>query len=179
MPLFFDDDEYAVIEAACERLIPADSDPGATDAGVADYVDGLLGAFAVDPPRIWAVTPRGQEFHALSPVDELSWRTRIEGSLGIPEREFNGPVTGLQQRYRDGLAALGTDFASLPPEEQDRRLHDRANRAFVTLLYDHACEGMYGAPAYGGNRGLAGWQFIDFAGDVQPVGYPDHEVAEP
>ena len=35
---------------------------------------------------------------------------RIEGSLGLPEREFNGPVVGLQERYREGLAALGSGF---------------------------------------------------------------------
>ena len=39
-------------QAACERLIPAvDGHPGATALGVADYIDGLLGAFLVDPPR--------------------------------------------------------------------------------------------------------------------------------
>ena len=77
------------------------------------------------------------------------------------------------------LAALGTDFPSLPPDEQDERLRAPANREFVQLLYDHACEGMYGAPAYGGNRDLAGWRSIDFPGDVQPTGYTDEEVANP
>jgi hypothetical protein len=94
--LFFTDDEYAVIEAACDRLIP-----GAGEAGVADYIDGLLGAFAVHPPRIWAGGPfsgrHGGDasfatFAPLSKLDELAWRTRIEGSRGRPEREFNGPV---------------------------------------------------------------------------------------
>ena len=101
--------------AVCERLIPADESPGATDAGVADYIDGFLGAFTFDPPRIWAGGPSSDrfggpngfaDFHPLTALDELSWRTRIEGSLGLPEREFNGPVVGLQERYRDGLAAL-------------------------------------------------------------------------
>ena len=35
---------------------------------------------------------------------------------------------------------------------------------------------MYGDPVYGGNRDLAGWQAIGFAGDVQPRGYTDDEV---
>src|SRR5207248_4095890 len=52
--LFFTDDEFVVIQAACARLIPSGEGPDATEAGVADYIDGLLGAFAVDPPRIWA-----------------------------------------------------------------------------------------------------------------------------
>jgi gluconate 2-dehydrogenase subunit 3-like protein len=186
MPLFFSDGEYAVIEAACAILIPTDQDPGAREAGVADYIDGYLGAFAVDPPRIWAGGPfsgrHGGEagfatFHRLTPMDELAWRTRIEGSLGLKEREFNGPVVGLQERYRQGLAALGTDFASADEGEQRSRL--KANREFTSLLYEHACEGMYGAPEYGGNRELAGWRYIGFEGDVQPRGYTDEEVSGP
>jgi hypothetical protein len=111
----------------------------------------------------------------LSRVEDLAWRTRIEGSQGIPEREFNGPVTGWQAQYRAGLAALGDDFGHQEPEEQDRRLD--ADPAFRHLLYRHACEGAYGAPEYGGNRDLAGWRAIQFAGDVQPRGYTDDEVS--
>jgi len=179
--LFFSDDEYVVIEMACDHLIP-----GAREARVADYVDGLLGAFAVNPPRIWAGGPFSgrhgggagfADFIPLTHLDELAWRTRIEGSRGIPEREFNGPVVGLQERYRDGLAALGLDFAAADAETQDARL--RANEAFTELLYEHACEGMYGAPEYGGNQNVVGWQSIEFEGDVQPRGYTDAEVSQP
>jgi hypothetical protein len=186
MPAFFSDGEYRVIEAACARLIPTDDDPGATEAGVVDYIDGFLGAFSFDPPRIWAGGPfsgrHGGEagfdrFVPLTALDELAWRTRLEGSLGRPEREWNGPVVGLQERYRQGLDGLGPDFADLELDEQDARL--RANRDFTTLLYEHACEGMYGAPEYGGNRGLVGWRYIDFEGDVQPRGYSDAEVSNP
>ena len=179
--LYFSGDEYVVMEAACARLIP-----GAGDAGVADYIDGLLGAFRFDPPRIWAGgafsgrfggDARFASFHRLGRLDELAWRTRIEGSQGLPEREFNGPVVGWQQRYRDGIAAVGADFATLVPEEQDERL--RANPRFTNMVYDHACEGMYGAPEYGGNRDLVGWRYIGFDGDVQPRGYTDAEVLQP
>jgi len=186
MPAFFSDEEMRVIEAACARLIPTDEDPGATEAGVAHYIDGFLGAFSFDPPRIWAGgafsgrfggSPGFASFHRLTAVDELAWRTRIEGSLGQPEREWNGPVVGLQERYRAGLAQLGGDFADAGPEDQDGRL--RAASGFTALLYEHACEGMYGAPEYGGNRDLMGWRYIDFAGDVQPRGYTDEEVSGP
>lgn len=186
MARFFDDRQYAVVRAACARLIPTDQDPGATEAGVVDYIDGLLGAFATDPPLIWAGGPfsgrfggeaRFAAFLRLGARDELAWRTRIEGSLGLPERERLGPVVGLQERYRDGLRALGPDFAEVPAEEQDRRLRD--HRQFTDLLYEHACEGMYGAPEYGGNRGEVGWRYIGFAGDVQPRGYTDEEVSRP
>ena len=175
-----------MVEAVCARLIPTDQDPGATEAGVADYIDGLLGAFEFDPPRIWAGgpfsgrfggSPGFATFHRLNRLDELAWRTRIEGSRGIPEREWNGPVRGLQERYEAGLDGLGSDFADLPAEEQDRRLTE--NKEFTALVYEHACEGMYGAPEYGGNKGGVGWSYIGFAGDVQPRGYSDEEVSGP
>jgi len=181
---FFTDGQYRVVEAASERLIPAASGhPGATALGVADYIDGLLGAFTFDPPRIWAGGPFSgraggkpsfDKFLRLSRLEELAWRTRIEGSQGIAERELNGRVTGWQQEYRDGLAALGPDFAELPAEEQDSLLD--AAPEFKQLLYGHACEGAYGAPEYGGNRDQAGWRAIGFPGDVQPRGYTDDEV---
>jgi hypothetical protein len=186
MPRFLTADEYRVIDAACARLIPTDQDPGATEARVVDYIDGFLGAFTFDPPRIWAGgafsgrfggDPSFATFHRLTAVDELAWRTRIEGSLGLAEREWNGPVVGLQERYREGLELLGADFAEVDGEEQDRRLTEHAE--FTRLLYEHACEGMYGVPEYGGNQGLVGWSYIGFAGDVQPRGYSDEEVSQP
>lgn len=172
--------------AACERLIPADESSGAAAAGAADYIDGLLGAFRFDPPHVWAGGPFSgraggeaafSDFTPLDPLDELAWRTRIEGSRGRVEREWNGPVTGLQERYEDGIAALGADFAGLGSADQDARLD--AVPEFRSLLYEHACEAMYGPPEYGGNRHLAGWRSIGFEGDVQPRGWSDDEVSEP
>jgi hypothetical protein len=187
MPEWLSDDEYRTLTAACDRLVPpSEAGPGATAAGAPDYIDGLLGAFNVDPPRIWAGGPTSgrhggeasfDRFHRLSALDELAWRMRIEGSCGIPEREFNGPVIGLQQRYREGLAALGDDFCTLDPFTQDARL--RAASGFCDLVFEHVCEGMYGAPEYGGNRGGSGWRAIGFEGDVQPRGWTDAEVSHP
>jgi hypothetical protein len=187
MATWFDDGQLRVLEAALDRLIPADEHgPGARECGVAGYVDQLLSAFATDPPRIWAGGPfsgrAGGEpgfdrWLALGPLDELAWRTRIEGSQGIPAREFNGPVVGWQQVYTEGLASLGADFPDLPPDEQDARL--TAAETLTALLYAHACEGMYGAPEYGGNRDLSGWRAIGYAGDVQPRGWTDDEVRLP
>lgn len=184
--MFFSEGEYAVVEAVVERLIPADGEgaPGGRAAGAVDYIDGFLGAFESDPPRIWAGGPFSgrhggdPSFEAWLPLghmEELAWRTRIEGSQGRAEREFNGPVVGLQQRYREGIAALGADFLLVDSDEQDRRLD--ADPGFRRLVYEHACEGVYGDPVYGGNRDFAGWDSIGWVGDIQPRGYTDDEVA--
>lgn len=171
--------------AAADRLIPPlDAHPGGGALGVADYVDRLLGAFTFDPPLIFAGGPFSgraggeasfDKFLPLSRHEETAWRTRIEGSLGIREREFNGPTRGWQTIYREGIADLGDDFAAVDADEQDRRL--RANAELRLVFYTHTCEGTYGPPEYGGNPNGAGWLAIQFPGDVQPRGWTDEEVS--
>jgi hypothetical protein len=182
-------DEHRTLTAALDRVLPADGVcPGAGEMGGADYVDGFLGAFTSDPPHLFAGGPfsgrRGGEagfdrWLTVGALDELAWRIRIEGSQGRPEREFNGPVVGWQQRYRDGLAALGTDFADLGADAQDDRLASAIDDQFRHLLFEHACEALYGDPVYGGNRDGAAWTAIAFDGDVQPRGWTDDEVTNP
>jgi hypothetical protein len=184
--VFLTPGEYRVLCAAVDRLIPADGDhPGAAALGAVDYIDGLLDAFSQDPPRIWTGGPfsgrYGGEpgfgrFHALTPLEELAWRTRIEGSRGIAEREWNGPVRGWQEIYRAGLDALGADFGDVDADEQRTRM-SATSEEFRDLLYTHACEGCYGAPEYGGNRDGRGWAAIQWPGDTQPRGWTDAEVS--
>ena len=184
--LHLSDAEHRVLTAAADRLIPpGGAHPGAGALGAADYIDRALGAFAVDPPLVFAGGPysgrfggdaRFDEFLPLTRVEELAWRTRVEGSHGRPEREWNGPVRGWQDIYRDGLAALGDDFAAVDGATQEARLH-AAPSDFRTLLWEHVCEACYGPPEYGGNRELGGWRVIQFPGDVQPRGWTDDEVS--
>ena len=151
---FLTEHEYEIVQRIADRLLPPHGEfPGGGAAGTADYVDMTLGAFNFDPPRIWAGGPYSGRhggaagfdgFLPLSRVEELAWRTRIEGSRGIAEREWNGPVRGWQEIYRDGIAALGDD------------LDVDAQPALRALVFEHACEASYGAPEYGGNRDLAG-----------------------
>ena len=50
MPVWLSESEYRILSAACDRMIPpSENGPGATAAGVPDYIDGLLGAFLVRP----------------------------------------------------------------------------------------------------------------------------------
>jgi hypothetical protein len=184
MPAFLTPVHYSILEAVCARLVPADDAPDGAEMGAADYIDTFLGAFTFTPPRIWAGGPFSgrfggvssfSDFEELSPAEELAWRTRIEGSLGILERERLGPVTGLQETYTRGLAELGAQFLALDPAAQDDRLRQAGE--FTHLVYGHVCEGLYGAPEYGGNRSLAGWNYLSYAGDVQPRGYTDAEVS--
>ncbi len=204
--VFFDDHDAAILTVVVDWFVPAaGAHPGAAALGALDYIDALLGAFSFDPPRVWAGGPFSGRFGGdpgfasfteLSALEALAWRTRIEGSQGRSEREWNGPVRGWQEIYRDGIARLDhtadtdadTDADAAAPAapsrgfmqcdatEQDARIA-AAPREFRELCYAHVCEACYGAPEYGGNRDLGGWRAIEFPGDVQPRGYTDIEVS--
>jgi len=196
---FFDSHPYETVRALAGLVIPEglpdDQAPGAVTARVADYIDFLLGAFTVDPPRIYAAGPysgrHGGEngfavYLPLSRVKEIAWRNTIEGSQGIAEREFNGPVRGLQEIYSEGIDALdaqarsryGSDFKTLEPEHQGQ-IYSMADQEFRAVAFDHTVEGMYAAPEYGGNADCTGWGNILYEGDRQPVGYTRRQVEEP
>ncbi len=187
---------YALLCALVDALVPSDDDfAGATGAHAAWYIDQLFGAFRHDPPRIFAGGPYSgrhggldgfSHFQALTRVEEIRWRTYLEGSQGIAEREFNGPVVGLVDRYRQGLDALdqaaretyGQGFAMLALDDR-RAMLSQADGAFVQMAYEHAVEGTYGDPVYGGNSQMSGWQSVDYEGDRQPVGFTAHQMMYP
>ncbi|MFZ5831720.1 MAG: gluconate 2-dehydrogenase subunit 3 family protein, partial [Planctomycetota bacterium] len=74
---FFTDDEAKLVVAICEQIIPADQDPGATDAGVINYIDKqLVGHFQKhqeDYRRGLAVVQQlSGEMHG-KPFESLAW----------------------------------------------------------------------------------------------------------
>lgn len=159
---FLSDDELAVIAAAADRVLPGASADG--------YIDQLLGAFSFHPPHVWAGGPYSgrhggdasfEDWVPLGPMEHIAWQQRTDG---------------WQHAYRRLLAALGADFVDVDANEQDARL--AAAPELRELLYEHACEGTYGDPVYGGNVDFVGWDAIGWVGDVQPRGYTDVEVSQ-
>jgi Gluconate 2-dehydrogenase subunit 3 len=191
--------ELDTLRAVTARLVPGppdDPDPGALEARCAEAIDLLLGAFAVHPPLIHAGGPFSDragarhddfaDFVALDRHAELGWRIRLEGSRGIKAREFAGPVRGLQQIYREGLAHLddraGGEFKRLPGPAQDLLLADQSDdrvQELVRTALANTLEAMYGPPEYGGNRGLVGWRYTQWPGDRQPRGFSRRDVTQP
>jgi Gluconate 2-dehydrogenase subunit 3 len=183
---FFTADQAAVVEAATARIAPGPADdpaeaghPGAREADVTGYIDSMLGALgSLDDaaPLVFAGGPWSNrhtsgpdlmaQFATLDPVARIAWRRRL---------------TGWQQQYRQGIATLdklaGGDFTKASGAKQDKILVMSALSDFVSLLFEHTIEGLYAAPEYGGNRGLAGWKEIGFPGDIQPRGYTADEVS--
>jgi hypothetical protein len=179
---FFDAHQAAVVVEATARIIPGPEDdplevghPGAREANVVRYIDVLLGAFTVRPPRIFASGPYSdraggdenyfEHFIPLTPVQDQIWRKRI----ATLQAEYAAGIKELDQ-------ATGGDFTAASRDDRDAALAGAG--AFLDLLFVHAIEGMYAAPEYGGNKDLAGWKEISFPGDSQPRGYTPAEVGE-
>jgi hypothetical protein len=207
--VFLSAGRLATLRALVAHFVPGppeDPDPGAEQAGVAEYVDLLLGAFELDRhPRlqgvpIFAGGPFSHRegggpnhfarFLDLDPLEERIWRTRIEGSRGLREREWNGPVRGWQEIYAEGLDRLEASarrwfrrgFAELSRWQRGAVLDwlpGGLDPEFVRLAFGHTLEGMYGAPEYGGNRGRVGWTYTRWPGDHQPHAWSRREIAEP
>jgi hypothetical protein len=182
--------DLRTLSALTARLLPGppeDPDPGAVEAGAAEAIDRLLGAFAGEQPPIHAALEGG--FVPLDPVSELGWRIRLEGSQGLPEREFAGPVKGLAQLVTDGLALLdrrsreayGIDFADAPTVDQDALLDapDEQLGTFVRVALTLTVEVVYGPPQYGANCDGAGWKPLGWPGFTQPQGFTPAQVSEP
>jgi Gluconate 2-dehydrogenase subunit 3 len=182
--------ELETLRALTARLVPGppeDPDPGALEAGAAEAIARLLDAFTEAEPEPPIHAAQGGGFIPLDPVAELGWRIRLEGSNGLPEREFAGPVAGLAERVRKGLAELdarartrfGSDFAAASRADQDAILEDPDLAEFVELAMTLTLDAVYGDPAYGGNRGRAGWAPLGWPGFTQPGGFTPDQVSHP
>jgi hypothetical protein len=179
---FLDAHQGAVVVAATARLIPGPTDdllelghPGAREAHVVGFIDGLLSAFDTDPPRIFAGGPFSgrhggdhddfADFAPLSALQDTWWRAEIARLQGV---------------YRKGIAALdaaaGGSYAAADAVTQDLTLANDGT-GFRDVLFDHAIQGWLASPEYGGNQGQVGWVEIRFPGDAVPKGYTADEVS--
>ncbi len=153
--------EVQFLDAAVERLIPADElGPGARDACVSYYIDRQL-------MSNWGMHGRN---YRMGPWAE-----------GTPQQGFQSRLTP-QEIYRYGIAdtdahckrQYGKAFRLLAADQQDEVLHALEKDAielptvpaklFFSLLWRNTEEGFFADPVYGGNRDKAGWRLLGFPG---------------
>ena len=199
-PRYLTDIEHRVLTAYANAIFPADdAGPGAGDLGAADFIDALLTAFEHEPPRIHAAGPfsdrhpfpnpdgtasnryspdQFREFLPLSRVQRAGWRLRLYGSRGVPGGGPNddvlGPVIGLRELLRDGVATAVAAFP-MPVDQVDdaflEGIHDYLSADVRPQLDLLVLQSLFSLPEYGGNRDGGGWRIIHHAGDSMPFGY--------
>lgn len=159
------------LDAALARVIPAvgADDWSAASLGAGRYIERLLAG----PRNLYAGGPYRGRFGRF-------WRPTRAKRVG-----WSRELRRLRRLYRDGLLELderaGGDFAARPAPIQDAILTslDLEGSPFFSILYDHAMEGVYSHPIYGGNRGYRAWKEFGYAGDVHGVRFPERGSSGP
>ncbi|VTU15817.1 MULTISPECIES: gluconate 2-dehydrogenase subunit 3 family protein [unclassified Variovorax] len=168
--LFLTQPEVRFLEAAAERLIPADElGPGACDAGVASFIDGQLAS-------PWGM--HGRQYRT-GPWHEGTPQQGFQSRL-VPQEIYR---LGIREIDQHCVAAHGKRFDLLPVAVQDELLRAMERDAlplpslssglFFTLLFRNTMEGFFADPMYGGNRDKVGWRLIGFPG-VAASNYVEH-----
>ena len=155
--------EAAFIEAAVDRLVPADNlTPGGTDCGVATFIDRQLAGAWGSGDRTYMQGP---------------WQK------GAPTQGYQSPLTPAEF-FRAGIAAANAycrktfqkEFDRLTVDQQIKVLQDMEQgrptfdeppaQEFFNLLLQTAMQGFFADPVYGGNRDKVAWKMIGFPGVI-------------
>jgi gluconate 2-dehydrogenase gamma chain len=158
--LFFSTAEALFIEAACERLIPADeSGPGALGAGVSNYLDKQLGGAWGAGERLyrsgpWRSGTASQGYQLpFTPAELFHTSLRaIIRDLDAQKTPFNEMTSDNQDAYLKSLESGAHDLDGVP------------SAVFFTMLLQMSVEGFFSDPVYGGNRDMVAWRMIGFPG---------------
>lgn len=123
------------LAAISDQIIPPDQDPGASWAGVVNYIDRqLCGPFY----NLRLTYRRG-----LAGIDESSRLAygKLFANLELPQQ------TDLLHQLENGQAA-GASWKQVSSPE------------FLAYVIDHTMQGFYGDPRHGGNRDRVSWKML-------------------
>ena len=147
---YLTDNEARMLIAIAEQLIPADKDPGATDAQVVNFFDKQLTGYY----------KRHQEMYRKG----LQCMELSSGKI------FEKAFTELE--WKQQTAFLETMEAGKLPKEDWNEVNQQS---FFRLLLDHTMQGFYGSPRHGGNCNYVSFKMmkIDYPHVIGQNRYPE------
>ena len=161
-PTFFTPEEWAFVQAAVARLIPADDrGPGALEAGVPEFIDRQMNTpYATG--AIWYM--QGPFNPDVAP--EMGYQLPL-----VPKQIYN---LGISEADAFSKKTTGKVFAELDGAQQDALLHQFESgeaefgqlpaKLFFSYLLQNTREGFFSDPIHGGNKDMVGWKLINFPG---------------
>lgn len=161
-PQFFNEREWAFINAAVARLIPADElGLGAREAGVPEFIDRQMNT----PYATGSIWYMQGPFNPDVPK-EMGYQLPL-----VPKQIYNLGIADADEWCQ---GQYHQPFAGLTPEQQDAALSqfEAGSAAFKQLpsslffsyLLQNTREGFFSDPIHGGNKGMVGWTLINFPG---------------
>lgn len=161
-PTFFTPEEWAFVQAAVARLIPADErGPGALEAGVPEFIDRQMNTpYATG--SIWYM--QGPFNPDVAP--EMGYQLPL-----VPKQIYN---LGISDADAYSKKTVGKVFAELDGAQQDALLQKFESgeaefaqlpaKLFFSYLLQNTREGFFSDPIHGGNKEMVGWKLINFPG---------------
>ena len=131
----FSNDEAACLIAICEQLIPADQDPGATDAGVIFFID--------------------RQTHIRFPKDLTTYQKGIAALQTSCKVQY-----GMLFEQLESAAQIETmkrmEQGRLPAEHWE----GISQQSFFNLVLNRTMQGFYGSPRHGGNKDYVSYRML-------------------
>jgi len=139
---FFTADQRKQVEALFEAILPgSDTNPGATDANAAEYVDTLL---TMDHDTYYAI-PQMRQMYPVGLIVLEDAARRMFGGRGIVALTLDERTELLEKLAAGKLE--GTSFAA------------KDQTAFFTDLRTRCIEGCFGDARWGGNKDSIMWRW--------------------
>jgi len=127
--------EAVTLAALCDRIIPPDQDPGASEAGVVTFIDRQLAAHQEERRELYQLGLRA-----------LDATARRRHGQSFADLGSDARVTLLRDVEKGAVEAA--DWVGVEPAE------------FFGVVVDHTMMGFYGDPRHGGNRGRVSWKML-------------------
>jgi gluconate 2-dehydrogenase gamma chain len=156
--VFFNQAEARDVEALAARIVPGTpGDPGAREAGVLVYIDRAVeGAY------------RELQFAYRRGLAELERHCREQAQASYADLDADGQDALLSELDQ---IALELEAGETPATDPRRLILAQ----LYAMVRQHTLEGLFGDPAYGGNRDAAGWRLVGFPG--AQWGYSTEQMA--
>lgn len=151
---YFTQAQFAIVEAAAERIFPVTAEgPGAKALGAAYFIDGQMAGQFGNNARAYTAGPFGG--------------TSTQGSQTALKK--NEIITrGITAIENYSQTTYGKSFKDLDAQAQDSVLQKCvdnqipidgiSSRTFFDLFRTLTLEGLFSDPIYGGNKNMDGWR---------------------
>ena len=131
----FTNDEASCLIALCEQIIPADQDPGATDAGVINFIDKQTAERFPDDLSVYQQGIASLQAFCKTRHDKLFEQLGSAAQIEIMEN--------MEQN-------------KLPEEHWS----DVKPSSFFNLVLQRTMQGFYGSPRHGGNKDFVSYRMM-------------------
>jgi gluconate 2-dehydrogenase gamma chain len=160
---FFNDHQYTLVATLAALIVPTDEDPGATEAGVVDYIDRLVAeskskqtVYVMGLEWLDGVSREryGRDFLGLAPREQIELLQSIDNASSMRKRYVSNFIERVDRKIDkiwDDLFGIGK------------------NSSFFRVIREDVFHGYYSNPI--------SWDVVGYFGPPQPNGYPD--FAEP